>query len=104
MAYAVRHIKSQQMEGGPSEDRVVASTIVYADSVADALAKGERTLGIDAELLTVDYIDDGMSDELAAGAAELYPGQTEDSGMIANVTDKMRGASQTKVYGSGEPA
>ena len=101
MAYAVRHIKSQKMPGGPSEDRVIATCVIYATTVAEALAQGSQKMGVDAEFLIVDEITDDMSDAQADGASELYPGQTEDAGIVANITDKMRGASQTKVYGSG---
>ena len=102
MAYSVRRKHVVKQGGGVEETFVTDTIIVYTDTVAEAILTGMTRLKVtDPDDLMVDEIDAVMGDEVAAGARELYPGQAGDQGMVANITDKMRGASQTKVYGSG---
>ena len=98
MAYAVRATRKSE-EG---EVFVTATTIVYVETVAEALTMGALRLKVPESQLTVDKVDDGMNDAMIAAARELVPGQDQnpEDGMVANVTDEMRGAAQSKVYGS----
>ena len=98
MAYAVRATTTHKESG---ETYVTATCIIYATTVAEALEQGSMKLGIPAAQLTADMIDDAMSEEQVAKAQALVPGGEGDEGMVANITDEMRGASQDKVYGSG---
>ena len=100
MAYAVRHVRtSHKSQGG--EDFTVATAVVYAESPQAALELGSLKLGVPESMLVVDQIEDTMGEQQADSARELYPGQNEDAGMVANITDEMRGAAQSKVYGKG---
>ncbi len=100
MAYAVRRIQAADKSQG-GEDFTVATAIIYAESPQAALEQGAIKLKVPASQLTVDQIEDTMGEQQADSARELYPGQHEDEGMVANITDEMRGAAQQKVYGKG---
>ncbi len=104
MAYVVRQMQAAAKGDTTGQEFVISQTVIYATTAAAALAQGAEKLKVSEDQLTVDLLEDDMSDELADRAQELYPGQTLDGGMVANVTDEMRGAAQTKVYGSGTPA
>ncbi len=98
MAYAVRRTQTNKDTG---ETFVLSTAIIYAESPKEALEQGAIKLGVPASQLTVDQIEDTMGEQQADSARELYPGQNEDAGMVANITDEMRGAAQSKVYGKG---
>ncbi len=91
MAYAVRHVNTIKYSKG-EDSFVVDSIVVYVETVADALAEGVRRFKTSEANITVALLDDTMPDSM------LPP---EDEPIVVNITDAMRGASQSKVYGSG---